>query len=179
MRRIQQGEHRAFEELVRLHQGTVVGTAYRMLGDMEDAHDVAQQVFIRIWKSAARYEPSAKFSTWMFTILRNLAFNEHRRRSRHRAESLDAAAEAYGLEIPDTGMKSADAVLNQKELEQAIDDAIQSLPENQRMAVSLRKFQDLSYEEIAEIMETSVSAVKSLLFRARGELKLRLQTYLE
>jgi RNA polymerase sigma-70 factor (ECF subfamily) len=150
-----------------------------MLGNMEDAHDVAQQVFIRIWKSAARYQPSAKFSTWMFTILRNLAFNEHRRRSRHRVDSLDAAAEAYGLEIPDTGVKSADSILSQQELEQAIDDAIQSLSENQRMAVSLRKFQDLSYEEIADVMETSVSSVKSLLFRARAELKQRLQGFLD
>lgn len=175
MSRVKSGDHKAFEELVLLHQSSVVGTAMRLLGNMDDAHDLAQQVFVRIWKSAARYEPSAKFTTWMFTILRNLAFNEYRRRSRHPLQSLDADEAEFGTQLEDKGITTADTQLEQKELEQAIDAAIQSLPENQRLAVSLRRHEDMPYEEIAEVLNMSLSAVKSLLFRARGELREKLR----
>ena len=79
MARVKEGDERAFERLVEIHQGAVIGTVTRMLGNVEDAHDVAQQVFIRVWKSAPRYEPTAKFTTWLYTIMRNLVFNEMRR----------------------------------------------------------------------------------------------------
>jgi RNA polymerase sigma-70 factor (ECF subfamily) len=178
MQRVKAGDQGAFAELVRLHQQAVIGSAARMLGNLDDAHDIAQQVFIRIWKSAPRYEPSAKFTTWMFTILRNLVFNEHRRRDRHPAESLDANAEEYGTQLADGGM-SPDASAREKELREAIDAAIQALPEAQRMAVILRRYEDLPYEEIATVMDMSLSAVKSLLFRARSELRDRLRQFLD
>jgi RNA polymerase sigma-70 factor, ECF subfamily len=175
---IRSGDHAAFTELVKLHQNAIIGTAYRMLGSSEDAQDLAQQVFVRIWKSAPRYEASAKFTTWMFTILRNLAFNEYRRRGRHPAQSLDAGEADFGQQIEDHQTVSADVALGQKELEAAVDAAIQALPEKQRLAVSLRRFEDLPYEEIAVILEMTVSAVKSLLFRARNDLRAMLATHL-
>jgi RNA polymerase sigma-70 factor (ECF subfamily) len=175
---VKTGDHAAFTELVKLHQTAVIGTAYRMLGTQEDAQDLAQQVFVRIWKSAPRYEASAKFTTWMFTILRNLAFNEYRRRSRHPAQSLEASEEDFGQQLVDHQTVSADAALGQKELEAAVDAAIKALPEKQRLAVSLRRYEDLPYEEIAVILEMTVSAVKSLLFRARAELREMLAAHL-
>lgn len=175
---VKTGDHTAFNSLVQLHQSSVLGAAYRMLGSQEDAQDLAQQVFVRIWKSAPRYEASAKFTTWMFTILRNLAFNEYRRRSRHPAQSLDASAEEFGQELEDQQTIAADVALGQKELEAAVDAAIQALPEKQRLAVSLRRYEDLPYEEIAVILEMTVSAVKSLLFRARNDLRTMLAGHL-
>ena len=175
---VKNGDHRAFEELVGLHQNSLIGTAMRLLGNLDDAHDLVQQVFVRIWKSAPRYEPTAKFTTWMFTILRNLAFNEYRRRGRHPVQSLEADAEEFGHQIQDQNTASPDEGALQNELERAIDDAILSLPETQRIAVSLRRFEDLPYEEIAEILNMSLSAVKSLLFRARHDLREKLKSYL-
>lgn len=175
---VKTGDHRAFEELVGLHQNSLIGTAMRLLGNLDDAHDLVQQVFVRIWKSAPRYEPTAKFTTWMFTILRNLAFNEYRRRGRHPVQSLEADAEEFGHQIQDPDTASPDEGALQNELERAIDEAILSLPETQRIAVSLRRFEDLPYEEIAEILNMSLSAVKSLLFRARNDLREKLKGYL-
>ncbi|MBP7950587.1 MAG: sigma-70 family RNA polymerase sigma factor [Verrucomicrobiales bacterium] len=179
MSRVKTGDETAFAELVTLHQQAAVGAAFRMLGSLEDAHDVAQQVFVRIWRSAPRYEPTAKFTTWMFTILRNLVFNEQRRRSRQHLQSIEAQGEAFGHEVEDATTPQPDAGVSQRELEEAVDRAIQTLPENQRLAVSLRRGEDLPYEQIAEIMEISLSAVKSLLFRARNELKEKLKNFLD
>lgn len=176
---VKAGDDRAFEELVRLHQNAVIGTAMRMLGNLEDAHDLGQQVFVRIWKSAARYEPTAKFTTWMFTVLRNLVFNEYRRRGRHPTQSLDADAEEYGHQIEDATTATPDTAAVRSELETAIDEAILSLPEAQRIAVSLRRYEDMPYEEIATILKLSLSAVKSLIFRARAVLREKLSMHLD
>src|SRR5262245_61058861 len=89
MARIKDGDTDALRELIEAHQHRVIGTVAKMLGDDTDAEDIAQQVFIRLWKGAGRYEPTAKFTTWLFKITRNLVFNELRRRKRHPAQSLD------------------------------------------------------------------------------------------
>ena len=181
MMRIRDGDEGAFSELVEIHQHRVVGTCARMLGDDVEAEDVAQQVFVRVWKNAARWEPTAKFTTWLYTILRNLVFNECRRRARHPARSLDAALEdeERPQQFEDDTVKSPDAVLLDTEMQTAIARAIEELPETQRMAVILRRYQDVSYEEIAEVLELTVPAVKSVLFRARTELREKLKRYLD
>ena len=179
MLRVKEGDISAFEELVEIHQNAVVGTVAKMLGGASDAEDIAQQVFIRVWKSAARYKPSAKFTTWMFTITRNLVFNEMRRRQRKPAVSMDEREEEYNLSAPDEKTTSPDEQVLEHELVKAIDAAIHELPEKQRLAVILRRYEDRSYEEIADVLDLSLSAVKSLLFRARAQLKENLQGYLE
>ena len=175
MAAVKQGNHGAFTELVQMHQQSVVGTAMRLLGNLEDAHDVAQQVFVRIWKGAVRYEPTAKFTTWMFTILRNLAFNEYRRRGRHPLQSLDADEAEFGHQLADHATVSPDEAVEHQELEGLVEEAIAALPENQRLALSLRHQEGMAYEEIAEVLQLSLSAVKSLIFRARQELRDRLK----
>ncbi len=181
MARIKHGDTDALRLLIEAHQHRVIGTVAKMLGDDSDAEDIAQQVFIRVWKSAARYEPTAKFTTWLFKITRNLVFNELRRRKRHPTRSLDATLEDDDrpMQMPDPGAKAPDISLLDGEMQSAIQRAIDELPEAQRMAVILRRYDEMPYEDIGEILDLSVPAVKSVLFRARTELREKLKRYLE
>ena len=178
MELVSAGDSGAFEQLVERHQRLVVGTVSRMLGNNSEAEDIAQQVFVRVWKSAKRYVPRAKFTTWLLKITRNLVFNELRRRSRHAQVPLQSESEEEERPIRDERAIAPDTSLLEQELQNAIDAAIANLPETQRLAVILRRYEELSYEEIAETLDQSVSAVKSLLFRARTELRASLQRYL-
>jgi RNA polymerase sigma-70 factor (ECF subfamily) len=172
------GDTVAFEALIVRHQALVAGTVARMLGSNSDVEDIAQQVFIRVWRSAGRYVARAKFTTWLLKITRNLVFNEMRRAKRHPRVPVQIDPEAEELPLRDEATATPDATLLQEELQSKIDSAIAQLPDTQRMALVLRRYQELSYEEIAEVLELSVPAVKSLLFRARTELRARLQDYL-
>ena len=172
MTRIREGDMEAFRLLVEMHQARVIGTISKMLGSDAESEDLAQQVFIRIWKSAPRYRPTAKFTTWLFRITRNLVFNELRRK-RHFADQSEVIPEAV-----ERAEREPDRVLLEGELQRAIREAINQLPESQRMAIILRRYEEMSYEDIAKVMGTSVPAVKSILFRARAELRERLQKYL-
>lgn len=176
---VRDGDTRAFERLVELHQGAVIGTVYRMLNNLDDAHDIAQQVFIRVWRSAPRYEVTAKFTTWLYTITRNLVFNETRRRSRRREVSIEQENEDDPPKhFADHSIPGADENLAKAEFHDALDKAIAALPEKQRLAVILRGRQDLPYEEICTILKMSLPAVKSLLFRARNDLRKNLARFL-
>jgi RNA polymerase sigma-70 factor (ECF subfamily) len=179
MTRIGAGDHEAFRQLVERHQHAVIGTVTKMLGNPSDAQDISQQVFLRIWRNAKRYRPEAKFTTYIFTITRNLVFNETRRRGRKKEVSSDAREE-HSRHLPeDLPDRQPDAQLLQAELQQTINAAIAALPETQRMAVVLWRYKQLSYEEIAAVLGLSGSAVKSLLFRARTSLREALGGYLK
>lgn len=179
MRLVGRGDTAAFEELIERHQTLVLGTVARMLGSNSDVEDVAQQVFLRVWKSAGRYMPRAKFTTWLLKITRNLVFNELRRAKRRGHVPIQADPGAEEIQLKDENAQSPDASLLESELQQAIEKAIVELPESQRMALVLRRYEDLSYEQIADILDLSVPAVKSVLFRARTELRTRLSSYLK
>lgn len=179
MVRVGGGDHQAFRLLVERHQNAVIGTVAKMLGNPTDAEDISQQVFLRIWRNAKRYRPDAKFTTYLFTITRNLVFNETRRRGRKKEVSADEREENTNQLIEDSPDRQPDSELLQSELQMAVDHAISKLPETQRMAVVLRRYEQLSYEEIADVLHLSVSAVKSLLFRARTALREALSEYLE
>ena len=180
MGRVKRGDQEALAELIQAHQQRVVSTVAKMLGSETEAEDVAQLVFIRVWKSAPRYEPTAKFTTWLYKITRNLVLNELRRRNRHSTLSLQSVSgeDDRPQEIADRRSTSPDASLLEEELQKAIESAIGALPEVQRMALILRRYDELSYEEIADVLELTVPAVKSLLFRARAELREKLRGYL-
>ncbi len=178
MERIGAGDHEAFRQLVEIHQHAVMGTVAKMLGNASDAQDIAQQVFLRIWRHAKRYRPDAKFTTYLFTITRNLVFNETRRRGRKKEVSSDQREENTSHRLAEQPDRQPDAELLQRELQQAVDTAIAGLPESQRLAVVLRRYEQLTYEEIAQVLDLSVSAVKSLLFRARTSLRESLSEYL-
>jgi RNA polymerase sigma-70 factor (ECF subfamily) len=177
MQLVGRGDMGAFEQLIERHQSLVAGTVARMLGSNSDVEDIAQQVFIRVWKSAARYVPRAKFTTWLLKITRNLVFNELRRTKRHTHVPLPTE-KTNEVPLKDESSPAPDATLLEGELRRAIEQAIAKLPDTQRMALVLRRYEDLSYEEIGEILDLSVPAVKSVLFRARTELRARLSKYL-
>ena len=179
MRSVATGDTNAFESLIERHQALVAGTVARMLGSNADVEDIAQQVFIRVWKSAGRYVARAKFTTWLLKITRNLVFNEMRRTKRHPHLPVQIDPESEEIPLKDEQTTTPDATLLQGELQEAIENAITLLPDTQRMALVLRRYEELSYEEIADVLDLSVPAVKSLLFRARTELRERLKSYLE
>ncbi len=169
----------AMRELIERHQKAVYSFAYRMMGNAADAEDITQRTFIRVWKAASSYEADAQFTTWLFTIAKHLVFNESRRRMRKPSFSLDEHEEHAPALLQETAANSSpQETLLQRELSAQVDKALAGLPEKARMAVQLRRFQELSYEEIAHILDTSVSATKSLLFRARQQLKEALSRYL-
>lgn len=178
MRLVARGDASAFEEVIERHQALVAGTAARMLGGNSDVEDIAQQVFIRVWKSARRYVPRAKFTTWLLKITRNLVFNELRRAKRRAQVPLQSDPGAEEIPLKDETNPAPDASLLEDELQRAIEEAIMQLPESQRMALVLRRYEQLSYDQIAEVLDLSVPAVKSVLFRARTELRTRLSKYL-
>jgi RNA polymerase sigma-70 factor (ECF subfamily) len=182
MLRVKDGDREAFEALVDKYKQPVMNMIYRTLPDATEAEDLAQHVFIQVYKSAHRYQVTAKFSTWIFTIARNLCLNEIRRRTRHPAESLDAGAtendDQPAFQYADTKNFSAPEALVHEELEEKIEEAVAALPEKQRTALLLCRQEDVSYEEIAQVLECSLSATKSLIHRARETLKQQLKPYL-
>lgn len=182
MLRVQRGDRAAFTELVGKYQQPVFNFILRTLRDEAEAEDLAQTTFIQVWKSAARYRPSARFSTWLFTIARNLCLNEIRRRSRHPADSLDAPAiageEHTAPQIEDATIALPTEAVLHGELEDKLAAALADLPENQRTAILLCQRDELSYDEIARVLGCSLSATKSLIFRGRETLKQRLKNYL-
>lgn len=182
MLRVKQGDTEAFGALVDKYKQPIINFAYRMLRDETEAEDLAQAAFVQVYKSAARYEVNSKFTTWLYTITRNLCLNEIRRRSRHPADSMDAPRpeleDQSPVQFEDKKSPSPpDSVLH-GELEEKIEQALADLPENQRTAILLCRQEDVSYEEIGKVLGCSVSAVKSLIFRGRETLKTRLKTYL-
>ena len=186
MVQIAQGDEDALRDLIEKHQGAVYGTIAKMLGDPVEAQDLAQQVFVRVYRAAGSYRATAQFKTWMFTILRNLVFNEHRRRSRAMLVPLHPPENepghfggSSGLDLPDPANKTPGENMLQREMLRKIDEAILALPEQQRLAIVLRRYDEFSYDQIAEILKTSVPATKSLLFRARETLRVALRDYLE
>jgi RNA polymerase sigma-70 factor (ECF subfamily) len=183
MLRVQRGDRTAFTELVQKYQQPVLNFIFRTLRDETEAEDLAQNVFLQVYKSRARYRQTARFTTWLFTIARHLCLNELRRRSRHPAESLEAAhpdnEDQPRLQIEDPAAVSPPDQLLQRELSRKIADAVAGLPENQRSAILLCRQEDLSYEEMAKILGCSLSATKSLIHRGRETLKEILKPYLQ
>lgn len=182
MLRVKRGDTMAFTELVEKYKQPVINFIARTLRDETESEDLAQNVFVQVYKSAHRYKRTAKFSTWLFTIARNLCLNEIRRRSRHPAESLDLPhseqADQPAYQFEDVKTFSPPDTLLHGELENKIEAALAELPENQRTAILLCRTDEMSYEDIAEVLGCSLSATKSLIHRGREALKEKLKPYL-
>ncbi len=180
MARIAQGDNEAFEILVNRHQASVLNLIYRFIGDRTQAKDLAQEVFIRVWKSAKTYKREAKFTTWLYRITANLCFNELKSSRRKKWFQFLRLGDQHEETIEDTlvdDSPSPEDLLLEKERSRQISDALQGLPDNQRMALILKRYDDLSYQEIAQILDCSVSAVESLLVRAKRSLQEKLENY--
>ena len=185
MLRVRDDDPAAFEELMQRYQNRLVSLMSHLVGRRDMAEDLAQEVFLRVYRARKRYIPGSKFSTWLYTIANNIALNALRGLARRREVNLAAklSGENPVNPIEATAMAASGSMptrqLDKAELRDVVRLAIATLNERQRMAVLLNKFEHLSYEEIAEVMQLSPSAVKSLLSRARSNLKEVLDPYIQ
>jgi len=182
MLRVKAGDESAFEYLVQKYRRAMVSFMYRMTHNSAAAEDLAQEVFLRVYRSRTGYEASAKFTTWLYRIATNLAVN-HARDTRHeRPEnqvSLDEPDEETGttMDVADSSLTVEQTILRRERMA-AIRAKVQALPERQRMAVLMHKYQQMDYKQIAEVLKLSESATKSLLFRAYETLREQLKEFL-
>lgn len=178
------GDGGAFGELVRRWQGRVVSLAYRYLGSAADAEDLAQEVFLRVHRARESYEPSARFSTWIYRITVNSSLNHLRARKARKAVSgsMPAADDSGGsadtIDPADPDEADPAERIEKDELARVLRAIVDALPERQRIAILLNKYEGLGYEDVAAAMELSVMAVKSLLTRARVTIREKLEPYL-
>jgi len=183
MLRVRNDEPGAFEDLVENYQHRLIAVMHHVVGNAEEAEDLAQEVFLRVYRARKKYRPRSKFSTWLFTIANNLALNALRRRQRKPAVPLDARDSGpLGPRPAEQLVKdkagSPSTRLQNAELVALIRQALDGLNERQRMAVLLNKYEEMNYLEIAEVMGLSTQAVKSLLSRARTNLRQLLEPYI-
>ena len=183
MLQVRGDEAGAFEELVERYQHRLVGIMNHLVGNNEEAEDLAQEVFFRVYRARKKYRPRSKFSTWLFTIANNLALNSLRSKQRKPVvrllspgDSGPMGARPQEQMVPDPGTGPMQKV-QKVELADRIREALDGLGERQKMAVVLNKFEDMNYAEIAEIMGLSTKAIKSLLSRARMNLRAALTGY--
>ena len=184
MARVKAGDDEAFNTLMLRHEKTVVNLVYRFTGNREIAGDLAQEVFLRIYRASGRFEAKAKFFTYLYKVTLNLCRNYRAKAQRRQTTSLDATRKSQnGGDMParelvdPTG--SAEEQVSRLELSAVVREAVESLPEQQREAVILQRFQGLAYDEIAEALNLSIPAVKSRIDRAKLNLKEKLTPYLE
>ena len=181
MLRVKAGDQTAFDYLVQKYRRPMVSFMYRMARNAAAAEDLAQEVFLRIYRSRETYEASAKFTTWLYRIATNLAVN-HARDTRHeRPEvqvSLDEPDQETGttLEVPDASLNAEQEIVRRERM-LAIRRKVEALPEQQRLAVIMHKYQQMDYKQIADVLKKSESATKSLLFRAYETLREQLKEF--
>ena len=183
MLRVRDDDAAAFAELVGRFQHRLVAVMHHLIGHADEAEDLAQEVFLRVYRNRKKYRPKAKFSTWLFTIANNLALNAIRDRQRRPVLPLEVHESGpLGPRPAENSVASRDAPpansLQNQELADVIRGALDGLNERQRVAIVLNKFEDMNYAEIAEVMGLSTKAVKSLLSRARMKLREALQGYI-
>lgn len=178
----QAGNQEAFRRLVQRTQAKVYAVIYRLIPDRAQVEDLVQEVFLRVFRTAGRYQPMAKFSTWLYRIAANVALNALRAGRKMKLSSLELAdrddESSWRRDVPDTRSAAPVSRLDAEELRARILAAIAELPENQRIAITLNRFEHMSYQQIAAILDCSTMAVKSLLSRARCNLRDALLRYL-
>jgi RNA polymerase sigma-70 factor (ECF subfamily) len=182
MLRIRDDDAGAFAELVERYQHRLVTVMHHLVGNKEEAEDLAQEVFLRVYRVRKKYRPRAKFSTWLFTIANRLALNALRSRQRRPAVRLDVRDSGPlgprpAEQLVVDRMDQPGDRMDKQELAAVVHQALDGLNERYRMAVLLNKFEDMNYAEIAEVMELTATAIKSLLSRARQNLRAALQSY--
>jgi RNA polymerase sigma-70 factor (ECF subfamily) len=182
MLRAKNDDDTAFSQLVAAYQDRLIAIFYHIVGSQEAAEDLAQDVFLRIYRARHGYEPTARFSTWLFRIANNLASNSRRDQGRRKEVSLvnsDSGSRPGGpIATEKSGLMPA-RQLDRRELQEMVRQALSTLNERQRIAVLLHKFEEMSYQDIADAMELTPAAVKSLLSRARENLRQILEPHMQ
>ena len=178
MAEVAKGDLSAFRDLVEGHQNSLLNYIYKYTGDRAAAEDIAQEVFLRVFKSAKEYRPLSSFKTWLFKIATNLCLNELRDNKIHHSSIDIFELNESGFVALATKCPSPVAELENREFSSILKEAIKSLPEKQRVALLLHKYSGFSYLEISQMMNCSVSAVESLIHRSRQSLRRQLSPYL-
>jgi len=183
MLRVKSDDPAAFAELVELFNHRLITVLHHLLGNAEEAEDLAQEVFLRVYRVRKKYRPRAKFSTWLFTIANNLALNALRSRQRKPVVPLNVRDSGPlgprpAEQLVKDRLNQPVQHLQQQELAGIVRKALDELNERQRVAVVLNKFEDMNYAEIAEVMGLTTKGVKSLLSRARENLRVALRDYI-
>ena len=175
MLRVREGDDSSFGILLERHRAPVMHFLYRMVWNQAVAEELAQEVFLRVYRARASYEPTAKFTTWLFRIANHLALNWIRdRRGERGQESLDReSSEGVIRQVADRQLNTEESLIREARMAE-VRRAIQCLPAKQRAAVLMHKYEGLEYQQISRVLNCSESALKSLLFRAYGTLRLRL-----
>ncbi len=175
---LQAGDERAFRTLVEKHQKLVVNTCYGMVHNREDAEDIAQEVFVEVYRSIQHFRADSKLSTWLYRIAVNRSLNHIRDNKKHKwFRSFENEVEEKNRQLLQVASGKADDPgfnLENQQRANILHEAINSLPEKQKVAFTLSKYEDLSYQEISEVMDLSISSVESLLFRAKQNLQKKL-----
>lgn len=184
MLRARDGDDDAYTQLVGRYQDRLISIFTHMVNDRSVAEDLAQEVFLRIYRARHGYTPDARFSTWVFRIASNLASNTRRSKGRRKEVQLAGDSGPLGarpqeqLAVDESGMRPS-RQFARNEMQQIVQDAMATLNERQRMALLFHKFEGMSYKQIGEAMEMSPAAVKSLLSRARENLRVKLEPYVK
>ncbi|MFH1228115.1 MAG: RNA polymerase sigma factor [Planctomycetota bacterium] len=175
MQRIKSGDIGSFDELLGRHHKRVLNIVYKFIGNEQSSEGLAQEVFLRVFRAKESYKPTAKFTTWLYQIVKNLCLQQIKKKS-NQTYSIDANPDNPGEYIQSPGALPSE-IVEKKETADRVKEAIAGLPPNQRIAIILNKYEELSYQEIADTMDISAKAVKSLLLRARVNIKEKLADY--
>ena len=179
---LKKGDIKSFRILVDEHQKKVLNTCYRFVGNREDAEDLTQEVFIEVYKSISSFRGESQISTWIYRIAvtKSLDFIRKKKRKKRFAILKNTfSGDTVEEDIPDNQNLNPGSKIEEKDRIRILNEALESLPENQRAAFTLSKYDEMSYKEIAEILNTTVSSVESLIHRAKENLKKKLHHYYE
>jgi len=177
MLRTKAGDDSAYSELIRRHYKGVLNYVYRFTNLRENSEDLTQEVFLRVYRSAKQYKPEAKFTTWLYKIATNVSLTYVKKKNKDKNVSLDEMNENTG-EVEDPSVEISDDIIYRNEMKNVIFSVMESLPEREKVAIMLCKYEGLSYEETANVLECTVGAVKAYVHRGRMKLANKLKPYL-
>ena len=178
MRRVKSGDDSAFTELMKRHYKSIMNFIYRFTNDRNDSEDLAQEVFLRVYRSVKEYKPQAKFSTWLYKIATNVCLTELKMKRRINKVSLDEIQENKH-DIGDSNSPSGYDLINRRDIKESIFQALNSIPERERISIILCKYEGFSYDEVADVIGCTVGAVKTYIHRGRMKLIDRLKPILK
>ncbi len=178
MRRVKSGDDSAFTELMKRHYKSIMNFIYRFTNDRNDSEDLAQEVFLRVYRSVKEYKPQAKFSTWLYKIATNVCLTELKLKRRMTNVSLDEIQENKH-DIGDSTSPNGYDLINRRDIKDTIFQALNSIPERERISIILCKYEGFSYDEVADVIGCTVGAVKTYIHRGRMKLIERLKPILK
>ncbi|NLL29112.1 MAG: sigma-70 family RNA polymerase sigma factor [Bacteroidales bacterium] len=173
---LKKGDHKAFAKLIDATSSDIFNLAMKFTSDYNDSKDITQEVYIEAFKNIKKFREESNIKTWLYRITVNRSLN-HIKKEKNKYSTVDIDSVGQNIFLNSKSQSDAEAKIENKEMKMALEAALSKLPENQRVAFLLKNHEDMSYKEIAEIMELSISAIESLIFRAKAKLRVLLSNY--